>query len=112
MLPPKNRVRSEFFAKREKLLFVIDSPYALIRAYKSVGSEFNVGVIIPKKVERKAVSRNSIKRQIYRIFENHKSKLFPHTYIVSVKKKINDNLWFVELEEELKKFLDKTPDVV
>jgi len=112
MLPRKNRVRSEFFAKREKLLFVINSSSALVRVYRSVGAGFRVGVIISKKIEKKAVSRNSIKRQIYRIFENYKNKLFPYTYIVSVKKKTNDNWRFVDLEGAIKKFLDKTPDVV
>ena len=112
MLPRKNRVRTEFFAKREKLLFVIDSPSALVRVYKGTGSEFKVGVIISKKIEKKAVSRNSIKRQIYGIFEKYKNKLFTYTYIVSIKKKTNNKWQFVDLDEALKEFLDKTPDVV
>lgn len=83
MLPSKNRVKSGFFDEKKKPVFVKTNDSVSIKVYKS--DDLRASVIVPKKVLKNAVDRNTLKRKIL-----PKTRSLPNnTYLIYVKK---DNL--------------------
>jgi len=105
MLPREHRVRTWFFTSRRKPGFVIQKKEYTIKVYPKKGP-VEVAVVIPKKVEKTAVSRNSLKRRIYNTFQSQIVNMTPAVYVVYVNKNTEDIL--SSLSETIQEnFLDK-----
>ena len=105
MLSREHRVRTWFFTSRRKPDFVIQKKEYTIKVYSKKTSP-QIAVVIPKKVEKTAVSRNTLKRRIYTTFQKHIIHMVPGVYVVYVHK--NTTGVVESLSETIQEsFLDK-----
>ena len=104
MLPKKNRADKKLVEKIFKEGKFVDSPSLVLKFIKENENLSKVSFVVPKKVEKKAVKRNFLRRQGYLILEKYFKKLPKGISGVFVfKKTIN----LLETENEIKKILIK-----
>lgn len=70
-------------------------------------STLSVAVVVPKKVEKKAVNRNKLRRRVYTIMQNTEQK----GVFIFILKANARNLLFTELKEEIMALVKKTTQV-
>lgn len=84
MLKKKERLTRTAFDRSFSIGKRIHSPFFQI--IYSPGTSFHGSVVVPKKVYKRAVDRNKIRRQLYAcIYQFHKKYPNTNTYIVIVK---------------------------
>ena len=90
MLPKENKVNSLFYKVfSRKPIKVVSGELFNIKVYKTDNKEFKMSVIVSKKVSKKAVVRNGLKRKIYAVVEEDKDSFQEgKTYIFYVKKEL------------------------
>lgn len=96
MLPREHRVRTWFFTKRKKPVFVIQEPAFSIKKYFLNTKQPGVTVVVPKKTSSKAVRRNAIKRKVYNVFEQYIQQLPTGAYVVYVQKDVENIISLLE----------------
>lgn len=97
MLPKKNKISQEVFRKLGRGRIYRYAPFD-ISVYTS--EILHVSCIVKKKIWKKAVQRNSIKRRVYSLFTQKENKdkmkeimkqnTYHNTYIVTPKKEIGN----------------------
>ena len=109
MLSKKNRLRknkdfNKIFKKGKKL----NEEILLLIILKNNLKEVRVGVIINKKVSKKAVVRNKIKRRIYNSIKKKLSKIEKgFDFLIIAKPEIKEKSFF-EIDKIINKSLKKT----
>jgi ribonuclease P protein component len=87
MLPKKNKIQSLFFKTFSRKGQVVHTPLFSLRFIKHKYDDFRAAVIVSKKVSRKAVERNLLKRRFFSIISQNKELFQKDTsYIFTVKK--------------------------
>lgn len=105
MLPKRNRLTKkecDLLLKQKSRFFHTASLFA--RAVKS--NDFKMAVAVSKKVFRKAVARNKIRRVIYNSFSGAKSEDLSIHLLVSVKKEAKE-MEIKQLQQELDELKNK-----
>ncbi len=113
MLPKKNKISQEAFRKLGRGRIYRYAPFD-VSVYRS--EILHVSCIIKKKIWKKAVQRNSIKRRVYALYtqegmkekreeetEKTKDKMKKNTYIITPKKEID-----TYTDESLRDFLKQS----
>lgn len=105
MLPKKNRANKKLVGKIFKEGALIGS-YFLSLKYVLTKSTIppRISFVVPKKIENKAVKRNSLRRRGYLILEKYFKKIpngFSGVFI------FNKTSTVLEIENEIKKILNK-----
>ena len=110
MLPKKNRISVENFPKKAEVLFKGD--HLSIKAVENnkVG-EFRLGVVVSKGVAKSAVSRNRIKRLVYRRFKEAIPQLNQNLDLLAIVKGPIMKLT-PDIKKQLLKELDQAIDKV
>ena len=105
MLPKKNRVNKKLVEKIFKEGAFIGSHYLGLKYILNKNATSpQISFIVPKKVEKKAVRRNSLRRRGYLILEKYFKKIpngFSGIFI------FNKTSTILEIENEIKKILNK-----
>ena len=104
MLKKINRIgsRKEFLEIKNKGK-LIGSPAFGILILEKDDEEKKIGFIISKKVSKRAVDRNKIKRRIAEVVKKNLEKFEPGTRIIFLAKKETLNKKVEEIENEIKK---------
>ncbi|MGA1862164.1 ribonuclease P protein component [Deferribacter thermophilus] len=71
-----------------------------------------VGFIVSKKISKKAVIRNKVKRRLREIFRLNKYDLPDTVNLIIVAKKGVEKVSFSDLEDEVRKLFKKISDIV
>lgn len=104
MLPKKNRVNKKLVEKIFRKGRFVGSYGLTLKFLIENASVPQVSFIVPKKVEKRAVRRNSLRRLGYLVLEKYFKKLpngFSGVFI------FNKIITIIEIENEIKKILDK-----
>lgn len=112
MLPKENRLKNRYIFRRTlggKRLFI--GPYFVLYAYSSRKAPMpQVGFIVSKKVHKRAVQRNRVKRQLrslvrtFLFSEKHSpSLLSSHSALVFIARKPIVDVPFIRIHEEMQK---------
>lgn len=105
MLPRKNRLRHQEF-KGVAYTNRREHSTHLILAYSETAHDFKAVVIIGKKVFKKAVDRNQVRRGLYGVLAQNKAALQRGVYIVRVKSSAQYTN-STELQQELQQLLNR-----
>lgn len=106
MLSREHRVRTSVFSRNEKPDFLYNLPSLTIKGYKNKDKN-QFAVVIPRKNTKTAVERNSIKRKVFGLVEEHINQPPFSTYIIYPKKKSSLD----EIKKDLKDFFLKRPSM-
>ncbi len=107
MLPSSRRLSTDLFKKTLEKGLVFHSPLFIIYVLKTLNiSRFSVS--IPKKITKKAVLRNKIRRRIYAIIKNFELRTILGKNVVIVSKNGCQKMSFIKLSEELEKIFVKS----
>ncbi len=104
MLPKKNRADKKLVEKIFKEGRFINSPSLTLKFVNKETTTPRLSFVVPKKIEKRAVKRNFLKRQGYLILEKYFKKLPNGFSGVFVFKK---NISVLEIENEIKSILNK-----
>ena len=107
MLPQKERLTREQFNRSFSVGKRLHLPYLQL-IIDSTSDSFHGSIVISKKVYKKAVERNKLRRQLYAVLSAfHKTSEVRATYMVIVKPTIKGTS-LLEVSSELKELLQKT----
>jgi len=100
MLPKNNRLKNkkefkEIFRKGKGF----EKDFLFLKIKKNNSKKIKVGFIVPKKVNKKAVVRNKIKRRLREIIKEEFFKIKPGINIVLVVKKDIEKKDFLEIKK-------------
>lgn len=102
--------RGKFLEVKSLGSVVFNSPLFGVLVLKKTDNEIKFGWIISKKVSKKAVERNKIKRRLNQILETKLDKFKVGTRIIFlIKKEIKDKTK-EEIEIEINKLIEKLKD--
>lgn len=105
MLPRQNRLRHEEF-KGVTYTNRREHSTHLILAYSETAHDFKAVVIVSKKVFKKAVDRNKVRRGLYGILAQNKAALQQGVYIVRVKTSAQYTS-STQLQQELQQLINR-----
>ncbi|OGD66941.1 ribonuclease P protein component [Candidatus Campbellbacteria bacterium RIFOXYC2_FULL_35_25] len=106
MLSKKSKISKKLFDQvfKEGKVYHSDSLYAKILKI-GLAEENKFSIVVPKKISKKAVTRNLLKRRGFFILEKHLEKIIsPYAIIFFLKKEIE----FEEYEKEILNLLQKS----
>jgi ribonuclease P protein component len=105
MLPKKNRTNKKLVEEIFKKGVFVSTPHLSLKYYlEGNNTSPRVSFVVPKKIEKRAVGRNYLRRRGYLILEKYFKKLPAGFYGVFVFKKI---ITVKEIEDEIKKILNQ-----
>ncbi len=104
MLPKTSRISRENFSELLKSSKFYHSPHFILRVGNAALGRARFGVSVSKKISKKAVTRNLIRRRVYSILNKKIINLFPTTALF-VAKIGAEKIRGVELEKEIEKIL-------
>lgn len=104
MLPKKNRVDKKLMQKIFKDGHFVGSRVLSFKHCLNNTTYPKISFVVPKKVEKSAVKRNSLRRRGYLVLEKYFNKLPQGLSGVFV---FNKSLTVSEIEDEIKKILSK-----
>ena len=109
MLPKKKRLNLRI--KSNKEIFSTPCFYTKnFKFYYRLAKEFKAAVVVPIKVERKAVRRNRLRRQVYQVIELNDIVQQPiEILIMASHKELND---FNQIDQEITKGLQQIKHVI
>lgn len=108
MVNKKNRLSRSDFSRFFLLGKRIHTPY--IQIIYTPSPSFSVAVVVSKKVSKKAVVRNKIKRRVYEILRlYYKSYKKNGVYIIIIKPTIQ-NISFKDLKEHIQIFIGRVEE--
>lgn len=102
MLGKKNR----YSFKKGVPRIVFASPFFVVRYQKSEEEKLFLGVVVGKKVDKRAVVRNRVKRQLVERIKNILSKDTPYEIVIYARKAILE-LDLTRQEQELRDAFQK-----
>lgn len=101
MFAKKNRFSFRRGAPRQTL----HTPFFVLAYQKNTDSQFRCAVVVGKKVDKRAVARNTVKRKIVSILEEiTKDKKIGFELVFFIRKEINT---IIENRDEIKKHLEE-----
>lgn len=107
MLAKENRLKKK---KDFELVFkngrILKSKNVFLKYLSSEVKERKVGFIVSKKVSKKAVERNKIKRRLREIIRKNKKSIKENISIIIIALPSLKNVSFKEMEIEVKNILD------
>ncbi len=107
MLPQKERLTRDQFNRSFSVGKRMNLPYLQL-IVDTTSESFHGSIVVSKKVYKKAVERNRLRRQLYSVLSTfHKNTKNTSIYIIITKPTIKTILPF-KFREELKELLEKT----
>ena len=105
MLPKVNRANKKTVEMVFKSGKFVNSTNLSFKYIKSQSPSFNISFIVPKKIAKKAVERNHLRRLGYIALEKHLNNIISGLIGVFIFKKVENNPLI--LENEIKNILHK-----
>lgn len=110
MLPRKYRISNkDFIRAKEKGRKVFGPLFGLliVQGKEESGDKAKFGFIVSKKIDKRAVIRNKIKRRLDQALLSYLPKIKPGAKVVFLAKKILVDKNFFEVQEEIGRMLRK-----
>lgn len=102
MLPKRNRLsRNELAHCMKQKTFRSEGQYVMLRIGPPTTEVFQAACIVSKKVAKRAVGRNRIRRRCYRAVKEIFSSMSPVAVIITAKKGI-EQVSYTDLVQEIK----------
>jgi ribonuclease P protein component len=95
--------REEFDAVMAAGVCATTSHFALHAVTNSTPTPFRIGAVVPKRWAKRAVMRNSIRRQIYNIAKREAHAFSNMDLVIRLRKSFSDNEYISAASEKLKK---------
>lgn len=99
MIPSRNRIKTSEFPAVTRGKIVQNEHIRVVFSVHQIAAVPRIAVIVPKKIAKKAVERNYLRRLVYSAIGNHLENI-PNTTIVIFPK--NKQISFIEIEESIK----------
>ena len=106
MLAKKNRLTTKKFQEVFKKGEVIHTPLFMGRKMFSVDKNSHFAVVVSKKIARRAVDRNKMRRRVYAEIENILPNISPPIQMIIFLKKEVANLTKKDFRKQLQKYLN------
>lgn len=86
MLPKAYRLTRELFTPLLSSRKFRNSPHFTLLSAPSEDNRVHIGVSVSKKVSKKAVERNTVRRRVYSALKDHTKSIEPSLYLFVAKK--------------------------
>lgn len=105
MLKSSHRMTREQFKRVFKESEVLHTPHFIVRQASGIAFKPSASVVISKKVEKSAVKRHRLRRQLYSIIGEILSEKDGPVAFIIVAKRGSNTLSFAEIKLEIRRIL-------